>query len=62
MQWLMIECPYCRVQQPAQLAFELAGSVNLTADDLPDTAPVTVTADLKAAKTHAATCKRRRTR
>jgi len=39
----MIECPYCRVQQPARIA----------------AVPV---ADLRAARTHAQTCRSRRTR
>ncbi|RMB85618.1 hypothetical protein CTZ28_12565 [Streptomyces shenzhenensis] len=57
---LMIECPYCHVQQPARVT--AVADVDLARDDLPDVVPVTHTADLTAAKTHAQTCRSRRTR
>ncbi|MEU3962915.1 hypothetical protein AB0F42_24435 [Streptomyces buecherae] len=57
---LMIECPYCRVQQPARVTYEV--DADLTRDDLPDAAPARPVADLRAAKTHAATCRARRAR
>jgi hypothetical protein len=60
MQVAMIECPYCRVPQPARITAVV--DVDLARDDLPDAVPVTQTADLRAAKTHAQTCKSRRTR
>lgn len=57
---LMIECPYCHVQQPAGVT--AVADVDLARDDLPDVVPVTQTADLRPAKTHAQTCRSRRTR
>ncbi|MFJ8144679.1 hypothetical protein ACIQ6R_06340 [Streptomyces sp. NPDC096048] len=57
---LMIECPYCHVQQPARIT--AVADVDLTRDDLPDAVKVKQVADLTAAKTHAQTCKSRRTR
>ncbi|MGA5506834.1 MULTISPECIES: hypothetical protein [Streptomyces phaeochromogenes group] len=56
----MIPCPYCRVPQPARITFEV--DVDLARDDLPDTVTLTPTADLRPAKTHAQTCRSRRTR
>lgn len=57
---LMIECPYCHVQQPARITF--TADVDLARDDLPDVMKVKPTADITAAKTHAQTCRSRRTR
>ncbi|MDT0473001.1 hypothetical protein RM863_12790 [Streptomyces sp. DSM 41014] len=57
---LMIECPYCHVPQPARIT--AVADVDLARDDLPDVVPVTQTADLRPAKTHAQTCKSRRNR
>lgn len=57
---MMITCPYCGVQQPARVNF--TADVDLARDNLPDTIAVTTTADLRAAKTHAQTCKSRRAR
>ena len=54
---LMIECPYCHVQQHARVT--AVEDVDLARDDLPDVVPVTHTADLRPAKTHAEACKRR---
>jgi len=60
MQVAMIKCPYCDVPQPARITATV--DADLARDDLPDRVPVTQTADLRAAKTHAQTCKSRRFR
>lgn len=57
---LMIPCPYCHVPQPARVT--PVADVDLASDVVPDVVRVKHVADVTAAKTHAQTCRSRRTR